>query len=82
MDPGSIPAGAATDFFVIFAHFCVFFALAQLKSEEYEAFYGFTDLRGRPARRGRGSRRTANQVTAGECSKKKPGIRINPGIPG
>ena len=28
-------------------------------------FYGFTDFRGKPARRGRGRRGSANQVTAG-----------------
>ena len=32
----------------------------------YKHFYGFTDLRGGRRRRGRGSRGTTNQVTAGE----------------
>ena len=33
---------------------------------EDRRFYGFTDFRGKPARRGRGRRASANQVTAGE----------------
>ena len=32
----------------------------------YKRVYGFTDLRGRPAGRGRGRRGPPNQVTAGE----------------
>ena len=31
----------------------------------YKRFYGFTDLRGRPARRGRDGRGSRNQVVAG-----------------
>ena len=33
--------------------------------KENKRFYGFTDFRGKPAGRGRGSRASANQVTAG-----------------
>ena len=36
-----------------------------LKMKENQRFYGFTDFRGKPERRGRWSRGTANQVTAG-----------------
>ena len=36
------------------------------KLKENERFYGFTDFRGKPEKRGRGSRAPANQVTAGE----------------
>ena len=57
-----------------FRPFLRVFAAEQLKSEEYEAFYGFTDLRGKPARRGRDSHRTANQVTAGKAENGKNGI--------
>ena len=35
------------------------------KLNENRRFYGFTDFRGKPARRGRGRRASANQVTAG-----------------
>ena len=35
----------------------------------YERVYGFTDLRGKPAGRGRGSRASANQVTAGKPTR-------------
>ena len=34
----------------------------------YKRVYGFTDLRGRPAGRGRARRRPPNQVTAGSLS--------------
>ena len=48
----------------------VFWGLQDVKNEEEnERFYGFTDFRGKPARRGRGSRATANQVTAGNFQK-------------
>ena len=33
--------------------------------KENKRFYGFTDFRGKPARRGRGRHAPANQVTAG-----------------
>ena len=33
----------------------------------YKRVYGFTDLRGRPAGRGRARHGPPNQVTAGEC---------------
>ena len=33
--------------------------------KENKRFYGFTDFRGKPDRRGRVGHRTANQVTAG-----------------
>ena len=39
--------------------------LGTSKMKENERFYGFTDFRGKPERRGRWSRGTANQVTAG-----------------
>ena len=35
------------------------------KMKENERFYGFTDFRGKPARRGRVGRASANQVVAG-----------------
>ena len=35
------------------------------KLKENKRFYGFTDFRGKPARRGRGRHGPANQVTAG-----------------
>ena len=37
-----------------------------LKMKENKRFYGFTDFRGKPERRGRGSHRPTNQVTAGK----------------
>ena len=36
------------------------------KMKKNERFYGFTDLRGKMAERGRGGHATANQVTAGK----------------
>jgi hypothetical protein len=39
------------------------------KREGKQAIYGFTDFRGKPARRGRGSHAPLNQVTAGKQPK-------------
>ena len=39
-----------------------------LKMKENKRFYGFTDFRGKPERRGKGSHRPANQVTAGQVT--------------
>ena len=39
--------------------------LGTSKMKENERFYGFTDFRGKPEERGRCSRASANQVTAG-----------------
>jgi hypothetical protein len=44
------------------------------KLKENKRFYGFTDFRGKPARRGRGSHAPLNQVTAGsvcECNTQR-----------
>jgi hypothetical protein len=38
------------------------------KLKENKRFYGFTDFRGKPARRGRGGHAPTNQVTAGQLS--------------
>ena len=40
--------------------------LGTSKMKENKRFYGFTDFRGKPEKRGRCSRATANQVTAGQ----------------
>ena len=39
-----------------------------LKMKENKRFYGFTDFRGKPARRGRVGHAPGNQVTAGRRS--------------
>ena len=39
--------------------------------KENRRFYGFTDFRGEPARRGRGGHGSANQVTAGEATNRE-----------
>ena len=41
--------------------------LGTSKMKENKRFYGFTDYRGKPARRGRVGHAPANQVTAGRC---------------
>ena len=40
-----------------------------LKMKENKRFYGFTDFRGKPARRGRERHASENQVTAGDRKK-------------
>ena len=45
------------------------------KLKENRRFYGFTDFRGKPAGRGRGSHRPPNQVTAPERPKEKSRAR-------
>ena len=46
-----------------------------LKTKKNKRFYGFTDFRGKPEKRGRCSRATANQVTAGKMQLIRPGIQ-------
>ena len=52
--------------------------LGTSKMKENKRFYGFTDFRGKPEKRGRGRRATANQVTAGKgdlVARSAPGLR-------
>ena len=52
---GSTKAGSGTTLGVLWTS----------KMKENERFYGFTDFRGKPEKRGRGSHASVNQVTAG-----------------
>ena len=46
--------------------------LGTSKMKENKRFYGFTDYRGKPARRGRVGHAPANQVTAGLANGNAP----------
>ena len=55
--------------------------LRALKKENYRVTYGFTELRGKPAGRGRDGRASGNQVTAGaqECGSWIPDLHGSAG---